>query len=124
MIKNPVWTAWSRLLATALILFMLGVAFGSQPIRSQTVDVEQVFTQSALLVFQCPALPLFWFGEALATVVAVGFWCALSGTAAGSGEMGTRRWFYVLFGIFVFMAAIGMLGNYAMGMIAMARAQG
>lgn len=124
MIKSPVLTVWLRLICASLIFFMLWVAMGSQPIRSPTVDIGRVLERSVVLVVKGPVLPLFWRGESLGTLGAIFFWCVLLGTAFWSRHRRTRRWFYVLFGVYIVMSFIGMIGEVAMGLIAMAHALG
>ena len=105
-----------------LVFFILGVTMGSQPIRSQTVNTGLVLNQSIRFVFIGPALPLYTFNKAVGISGAVVFWCALLGTAFMSKERRIRRWFYMLFGIYIAMTFIGMFGELAMGLISMAHA--
>jgi hypothetical protein len=124
MVKDPALTVWLRLISALLVFFMLWVAMGSRPIRSPEVDIGWVLERSAVLVVQGPSLPLFWRGKALGVIATIGFWCALLGTACGSRRNRTRRLFYVLYGVFIVMTVIGMVGELARGLIAMAHAVG
>ncbi len=124
MIKNPVYTVWLRLVSTLLIFFMLGVAMGSTPIRSMTVNTIRVLGQSAAFVVKGPALLFFHISDILGVIVTSGFWLAILGTACGSREGRTRRWFYVLYGVFVVMTIFGMAGEIVMGLISMSHAIG
>ncbi len=124
MIKSPVLTVWLRLICALLIFFMLWVTMGSRPIRSPTVDIGRVLERSVVLVVKGPALPLFWRGKSLGTPGAILFWCALLGTAFWSRHRRTRRWFYVLLGVYIVMSSIGIIGQVAMELIAMAHASG
>ena len=107
-----------------LIFFILSVALGSQPIRSQTVNTGRVLKQSAQFVFIGHALPLFTHNNTIGILGAIGFWCALLVTAWRSRQRRIRRWFYVLFTVYIVMTSIGMLGEIAMGLISMAHACG
>ena len=124
MIKDPVLTVWLRLLCVLLIFFMVLVAMGSTPIRSRTITIGGVLKCSAVAVVTGPALPLFWHGKALGALGTILFWCALLGTAFRSRQRLGRRVFYVLLGVYIVMTSIGILGEVAMGLIAMAHAVG
>lgn len=122
MIKDPILTVWLRPICVLLVFFILSVAMGSQPIRSKTVNTGRVLNQSAKFVLLGPALPLFMYNKFFGILGAIGFWCALLGTACWSRQGRIRRWFYVLFGVYIVMTLIGMLGEIAMGLISMAHA--
>ena len=124
MTKNPVVTVWLRLLCVLLVFFMFWVTMGSQPIRSRTVDIGQVLIHSVLAVIAGPVLPLFWGGSFLGVPIVLFFWCALLITAFGSKDARTRRWFYVLFGVYIVLTSIGIIGTIGMGLIAMSHAIG
>ena len=121
MIKDPILTAWLRLICVLLVFFILNVAMLSEPIRSKTVNIERVLNQSAKLVLLGPALP-FMRNKFFGILGAIGFWCALLGTGCKSRQRRIRRWFYVLFAVYIVMTSIGMLGEIAMGLISMAHA--
>jgi hypothetical protein len=122
MIKNPVMTVWLRLISVLLIFSMLMVALGSQPIRGNRVDSEELLLRSMQFVVQGPAIPLYWHFEPFAILVTIGFWIALFITAKGSISTRKRRWFYVLLSIYIVLTSIGLLGEIAMGLIAMSHA--
>ena len=121
-IKNPLLTVWLRLLCVLLVFFLLGMTMGSQPIRSQAINTGRVLKQSAGFVFIGPCLPLYTFNKTIGILGAIGFWCALLVTACRSRERRIRRWFYVLFTVYIVMTSIGILGEIAMGLISMAHA--
>jgi len=54
--------------------------------------------------------------------VNIGFWIAIFFTAKESINTVKRRWFYVLLSIYIVMTSIGLLGEIAMGLIAMSHA--
>lgn len=122
MIKNPVLTVWLRLICVLLVFFVLSVVIGSQPIRSKTINTERVLHQSAKFVLLGPALPLFIYNKFFSILGAIGFWCALLGTACLSRQGHIRRWFYVLLGVYVVMTFIGIFREIVMGLISMAHA--
>jgi D-alanyl-lipoteichoic acid acyltransferase DltB (MBOAT superfamily) len=124
MIKNPVLTVWLRLICALLVFFMFWVTMGSVPGRSRTVDIGRVLEHSVVLVLKGPVFPLFLRGNSLGIPAALLFWCALLGTACGSRKDRTRRWFYALFGVYVVMTSLGILGAIARGLMAMAHAIG
>jgi hypothetical protein len=124
MIKDPVLTVWLRLLCVLLIFFMVLVAMGSVPIRSRSVDIRRVLERSAVAVVTGPALPLFWYGKAVGALGTILYWCVLLATAFQSRQRSARRVFYVLLGVYIVMTSIGILGEIAMGLIAMAHAAG
>lgn len=115
-------TVWLRLFCVLLIFFILSVTMGSRPIRSKTVNTGRVLKQSARFVLIGPALPLFTYNKTSGILGAIGFWCVLLGTACKSRQRRIRRWFYVLFAVYIVMTSIGMLGEIAMGLISMAHA--
>ena len=101
------------------------MAFGSRPIRSPSVNIGSVLEHSLVSVVIGPVLLLYsWFGKSVGILVTIVFWCALLGTAVGSRQQRTRRWFYVLYGVFIVMSFLGLVGSIAMGLIAMAHAVG
>ena len=122
MIKDPMLTVWLRLICLLLVFFMLGVAIWSQPIRSQTIDTKRVLYQSAKFVLLGPALPQFKYNKFKCILGAIGFWCAFLGTACLSRHGHIRRWFYVLFGVYVVMTTVFILREFVLGLIAMAGA--
>ena len=122
MIKNPILTVWLRLICVLIVFFILSVAMGSQPIRSKRINTERVLYQSAKFVLLGPALPLYKHTKFFSILGAIGFWCALLGTACLSRQGHIRRWFYVLFGVYVVMLLIGIFGEIVMGLISMAHA--
>ena len=122
MIKNPVLTVWLRLICVLLVFFVLSVAIVSQPIRSKIINTERVLYQSAKFVLLGPALPLYKYTKFFSILGAIGFWCALLGTACLSRQGHIRRCFYVLFGVYVVMLLIGIFGEIVMELISMAHA--
>ena len=124
MIKNPVLTAWLRLICTVMIFFMFWVAMGSQPIRSRTVDVGRVIERSLVRVIKGPASPFYLGGNVTGVPATILFWIALMVTASGSRDKNIRRVFYVLLVIMIVMTLFGTLTAIAMGLIAMSHALG
>ena len=122
MVKDPRKTVWLRMFAVVLIFFVLNVTLASQPIRSQTVDLEKVLIRSAGMVFLGPALPIFNITQVLGFLAAVGFWCALIGTAWGSKDRRLRWWSYGLLAVYIVMASLGILVSFAALLISMAHA--
>jgi len=86
--------------------------------------MNMVLVRSLEFVVIGPFLPLFWHAKYLSILLSIGFWCALLGTACGSRRDRVRRWFYVLFGVYIVLTFFGMVGEIAMGIIAMAHALG
>ena len=122
MIKNPVMTVWLRLISVLLIFFMVMIALGSQPIRGSRVEIGELLFRSMQFVVKVPAIPFYWHSEPLAVVVNIGFWVAVFFTAKESISTKKRRWFYVLLSTYILMTSIGLLGEIAMGLIAMSHA--
>lgn len=124
MIKNPVLTVWLRLICTLMIFFVFWVAMGSQPIRSSRVNMGRVLERSLTSVVKGPVLPFFLGGKIIGIPAAICFWTALMGTACLSRDKHIRRVFYVLFVMLIVMTLFGMVGEIAMGLVAMSHALG
>jgi Na+-transporting NADH:ubiquinone oxidoreductase subunit NqrB len=107
-----------------MIFFMFWVAMGSRPIRSRTVNMGRVLERSLVSVVKGPALPFFLGGKTIGTLGTICFWTALIGTACWSRDKRIRRVFYVLFGMLIVMTLFGMVGQIAMGLVAMSHALG
>jgi len=122
MINDPMLTVWLRLICVLLVFFVLSVAIVSQPMRSKRINTDRVLYQSAKFVFLGAALPLYMYTKFFSILGAIGFWCALLGTACLSRQGHIRRCFYVLFGVYVVMLLIGIFGEIVMGLISMAHA--
>ena len=124
MIKNPVLTAWLRLICTVMIFCMFWVAMGSQPIRSRKVDVGRVLERSLVCVVKGPASPFYLGGNVIGIPATILFWTALMGAPSGSRDKNIRRVFYVLLGMMIVITLFGTLREIAMGLVAMSHAIG
>ncbi len=122
MIKDPFLIAWLRLGYTLLVFFLLALALGSEPIRGQAVDFGRILPQSAAFVAKGPALLLYRVGMPAGIIGAIAFWGALLAAAFQSRQPRPRRWFYLLLAAYIVLTAVALLGEMAMGLIAMSHA--
>lgn len=119
--KGSVLTALFRLFSTLSIFFMMSVVMGSQPIRSRTLDVGKVLAQSLELVIIGPGLLFYLVSEAIGVFISIAYWLLLIISLGGS-NVGIRRGFYWLLGVYVVMTLLGLFASIGMGFVAMAGA--
>jgi Na+-transporting NADH:ubiquinone oxidoreductase subunit NqrB len=84
----------------------------------------RVLELSLVSVVKGPALPFFLGGKTIGALGTICVWTALIGTACWSRDKRIRRVFYVLFGMLIVMTLFGMVGQIAMGLVAMSHALG
>jgi hypothetical protein len=98
------------------IFFMVYVVFGSRPMRGPSVSGGRILLNSTSWLFKGPTFLLFrCFGEPIGMIGTVFFWMAFLGTASCSRHEPTRRWFYVLYGVFIAMSLLGTIESIASG---------
>ncbi len=119
--KGSVLTALFRLFSTLSIFFMMSVVMGSQPIRSRTLDVGKVLAQSLELVIIGPGLLFYLVFEPVGVFISIVFWLLIIISLGGS-NVGIRRGFYWLLGVYVVMTLLGLFASIGMGLVAMAGA--
>ena len=117
MNKKSITTVWLRLIYVFLILVLISAVLwvGSRRSPYSTCNIGRALTDSALVVVTGPVFPLFIFGKLAGILGTIVFWIMLLGLACRSRQDHARRWFYILFGIFIVMTLIWIPLLYYVG---------